>query len=245
MQVNTFVEKLEKDNEALFRACELQVKSYFDSKPSKEELVEHFVNRMVNERMNLVEISAKVSQAGSNASPDELYLLAKQAFDEANHFRMVKRVVEHINGAPIDVEAAVESERGNESSKGASLINKYEAADDELMLALYQFVAEGRAARNWAMMAECVEDEFVARSYAKIARDEKFHSNIGKRKLLQLCKTEEQQQRVLAVIDEMRRDLYTINCISCSIESPNHNNIMLIEILLHDHKKAVVFSIII
>jgi rubrerythrin len=217
MKVETFIEKLEQENEALFRACELQVKAYFDSKPSKEELVEHFINRMVNERMNLVEISGNISQAGSNANPDDLYLLAKQAFDEANHFRMVKRVVEHINGAPIDVEAAVESQHGNESSKGASLLDKYEAADDELMLALYQFVAEGRAARNWAMMAECVEDEFVAKSYAKIARDEKFHSNIGKRKLLQLCKDEEQQKRVLAVIDGMRRDLYTINCLKCGM----------------------------
>lgn len=217
MDAKQFIQQIEQDNEALFRACELQVKAYFDSKPNKEEMIEHFVNRMVNERMNLIEISGKVSQSAANASPEDLYLLAKQALDEAKHFRMVRDVIEHINGEPIDVEAAVKSQQGNESSKGASLIEKYEAKDDELMLALYQFVAEGRAARNWAMMGECVADPFVANTYKKIAKDEKFHSNIGKQKLLQLCKDATEQQRVLSVIDEMRRDLYTINCLKCGM----------------------------
>lgn len=217
MQAKKFVEQLEKDNEALFHACELQVKDYFDSNPSKEELINHFVNRMVNERMNLIEISTKVSQAAASVSAEELQLLAKQALDEAKHFRMVRDVVEHLNGAPFDVEAAIKSQEGNENSKGASLIEKYEAKDDELMLALYQFVAEGRAARNWAMMGECVTDPYVARTYKKIAKDEKFHSSIGKQKLLSLCQDEAQQQRVLAVIDEMRRDLYIINCLKCGM----------------------------
>jgi len=217
MDAKQFIQQLELENESLFRACELQVKSYFDSKPSKEEMIEHFVNRMVNERMNLIEISGKVSRAAANASPEDLYLLAKQALDEAKHFRMVRDVIEHINGEPIDVETAVESQQNNGSSKGASLIEKYEAKDDELMLALYQFVAEGRAARNWAMMGECVTDSFVANTYKKIAKDEKFHSNIGRRKLLDLCQDESQQQRVTAVINEMRRDLYVINCLKCGM----------------------------
>jgi hypothetical protein len=38
MDAKAFVQQLSKNNEALFRASELQVKSYFDSKPSKEEL---------------------------------------------------------------------------------------------------------------------------------------------------------------------------------------------------------------
>ena len=217
MNAKQFIQQLQQENEALFRACELQVKAYFDSQPSKQELIEHFVNRMVNERMNLIEISGKVSQSAASVAPEELMLLAKQALDEAKHFRMVRDVIEHINGGPIDVEAAVCSQQGQESSKGASLIAKYEAQDDELMLALYQFVAEGRAARNWAMMGECVQDPYVANTYKKIAKDEKFHSNIGRQKLLELCQDTDQQQRVLAVIDQMRRDLYTINCAKCGM----------------------------
>lgn len=50
---NEFVSKLTHDNEGLFRSSELMVKAYFDSKPSQHELVEHFVGRMVNERMNM------------------------------------------------------------------------------------------------------------------------------------------------------------------------------------------------
>jgi 1,2-phenylacetyl-CoA epoxidase catalytic subunit len=213
MDAKKFVNKIEKENEALFVACELQVKNYFDSNPSKEEMIDHFVNRMINERMNMIEISGQVNRASDDADPEQLYLIAKQAFDEAKHFKMVKDVVEHIAGEPLDVAAAVASQKGNESSKGASLLDKYEAADDPLMLALYQFVAEGRAARNWAMMGECVADPFVAKSYKTIAKDEKFHSNIGKKQLLELCKDEAQQERVLAVINNMRKDLYTINCL--------------------------------
>jgi hypothetical protein len=67
MQAAQFVEQLELNNEALFRASELQVKSYFDSKPSKAELIDHFKGRMVNERMNMVEISAQIAAAPADA----------------------------------------------------------------------------------------------------------------------------------------------------------------------------------
>jgi 1,2-phenylacetyl-CoA epoxidase catalytic subunit len=62
------------------------------------------------------------------------------------------------------------------------------------------------------MMSECIEDDFVARTYAKIAKDEKFHSSIGRRKLMQLCNDSEAQQRILEVADEMRKDLFLITC---------------------------------
>jgi len=217
MKAKQFIETLDQGNEILFQACENQVKAYFDAQPSKEELVDHFINRMVNERMNLIEISGTISRAESNTNPDELVLLAKQALDEAKHFKMVKSVVEHIIGGEFDLESAVNSQLGNEHSKGASLLAKYEGNQDELMLALYQYLAEGRAARNWAMMAECVDDTYVAQTYAKIARDEKFHSNIGRRKLVQLLENNENQERILAVVDEMRKDLYTINCLKCGV----------------------------
>lgn len=212
MNAKQFVTQLSQDNEALFRASELQVKSYFDSRPSQQELTEHFIGRMVNERMNLVEISAQIANAPADADPVHLNLLSKQAQDEARHFRMVKDVVEHISGQPVDVEAAVQEHSKKLDTKGAALIKKYGADKDELMLALYQMIAEGRAARNWAMMSECIEDDFVAKTYAKIARDEKFHSQIGRRQLLEFCDDEQAQQRILQVVDQMRKDLFLITC---------------------------------
>jgi 1,2-phenylacetyl-CoA epoxidase catalytic subunit len=212
MDAKTFVQNLSQDNEALFRASELQVKSYFDSRPSREELIDHFTGRMINERMNLVEISAQIAAAPADADVVELNLLSKQAQDEARHFRMVKDVIEHISGEPVDVAAAVEEHSKRLDTKGAALIKKYGADKDELMLALYQMIAEGRAARNWAMMSECIEDDFIAKTYAKIAKDEKFHSQIGRRKLIQLCDDEQAQQRIQEVANEMRKDLFLITC---------------------------------
>jgi rubrerythrin len=212
MDSKAFVQQLNKQNEALFRASELQVKSYFDSKPSKQELVDHFTGRMINERMNMIEIAAQIASAPADADVTELNLLSKQAQDEAKHFRMVKDVIEHISGAPVDVAAAVEEHSTKLDSKGAALIKKYGGDKDELMLALYQMIAEGRAARNWSMMSECIEDDFVARTYAKIAKDEKFHSSIGRRKLIELCDDATAQQRIMEVADEMRKDLFLITC---------------------------------
>ena len=212
MNAKSFVQQLERNNEALFRASELQVKSYFDSKPSKEELIDHFTGRMINERMNMIEISGAIAQMPADADIDELNLLTKQAQDEAKHFRMVKDVIEHISGKPVDVPAAVEEHAVRLDTKGAALIKKYGADQDELMLAVYQLIAEGRAARNWAMMSNCIEDSFIAKTYGKIAKDEKFHSGIGRRKLLQLCDSPEAQDRINAIVDEMRKDLFLITC---------------------------------
>ncbi len=212
MQAAQFIERLEMGNEAMFRASELQVKSYFDSKPSKAELIDHFKGRMVNERMNMVEIAAQVAAAPANADVNELNLLSKQAQDEAKHFRMVKNVIEHLSGEPCDVEAAVEEHSKKLDTKGAALIKKYGADKDPLMLAVYQLIAEGRAARNWKMMSECIEDQFVARTYAKIAKDEKFHASIGRRQLMKMCEDVVNQQRVMEIVDQMRKDLFLITC---------------------------------
>jgi rubrerythrin len=212
MSAAQFIENLELRNEAMFRASELQVKSYFDSKPSKEELIEHFKGRMVNERMNMIEISAQIASASADADTTELNLLAKQAQDEAKHFRMVKNVIEHISGEKLDVADAVKEHSTQLNTKGAALIKKYGADKDPLMLAVYQLIAEGRAARNWKMMSECIEDQFIARTYAKIAKDEKFHSSIGRRQLMALCEDPVNQQRVLEVVDAMRKDLFLITC---------------------------------
>ena len=209
-----FVNSLRFANEPLFKASEMQVEAYFDSKPSKDKLVNHFIGRMVNERMNMVEISNQVANMPANADPIELQNIAKQAFDEAVHFRLVKEVIEHITGEELDVEKAIADEAAKPTAKGAALLEKYEADTDELALALYQFIAEGRAERVWHKMADCIEDSFIANSYRKIGHDEGFHSNIGKLKLEKLCGDADVQARAAQIAKKMRVDLYSISCMN-------------------------------
>jgi rubrerythrin len=212
MDAKQFVKKLVEDNQALFKASQHNVKEYFDSKPAQEELVEHFVGRMVNERMNMVEISQAIAQMPADTPTEELELLTRQAQDEAKHFRMVKEVIEHMTGQPLDVAAAIAAEAAKPTAKGAGLLAKYGAENDAVALAAYQLVAEGRAEAVWNQMADCIEDEFISTSYAKIARDEGFHANIGGWKLEKLAQDEATQQRVEVLVSKMRRDLYDISC---------------------------------
>jgi len=212
MNSKDFVAKIVADNQALFQASQHNVRAYFDSRPAQEELVEHFIGRMVNERMNMVEISQAIASMPADADPVELQLLTQQAADEAIHFRMVKEVIEHITGAPVDVEAAIAREAAKPTAKGAGLLAKYEAETDPVALAAYQLVAEGRAEAVWNTMAECVEDEFIRKSYAKIAKDEGFHAKIGARKLEQLITDAEVAAKVETLVAAMRKDLYEISC---------------------------------
>ena len=212
MNSKEFVAKIVADNQALFQASQHNVKAYFDSKPAQEELVEHFIGRMVNERMNMVEISNAIATMPADADPVELQLLTQQAHDEAVHFRLVKEVIEHIQGAPVDVEAAIAREAAKPTAKGAGLLAKYGAENDPVALAAYQLVAEGRAEAVWNQMAECIEDEFVSKTYAKIAKDEGFHSKIGARKLEQLVTDAEVAAKVETLVGAMRKDLYEISC---------------------------------
>lgn len=212
MDAKQFVKKLVEDNQALFKASQHNVKEYFDSKPAQEELVEHFVGRMVNERMNMVEIANAVAAMPADTPTEELELLTRQAQDEAKHFRMVKEVIEHMTGKPLDVAAAIAAEAAKPTAKGAGLLAKYGAETDPVALAAYQLVAEGRAEAVWNQMAECIEDEFISTSYAKIAKDEGFHANIGGWKLEKLVQDEATQTRVEDLVAKMRRDLYDISC---------------------------------
>jgi rubrerythrin len=212
MDAKQFVKKLVEDNQALFRASQHNVKEYFDSKPPQAELVEHFVGRMVNERMNMVEIANAVAAMPADTPTEELELLTRQAQDEARHFRMVKEVIEHMTGQPLDVAAAIAAEAAKPTAKGAGLLAKYGAENDAVALAAYQLVAEGRAEAVWNQMADCIEDEFISTSYAKIARDEGFHANIGGWKLEKLAQDEATQARVEVLVAKMRRDLYDISC---------------------------------
>jgi rubrerythrin len=212
MDAKQFVKKLVEDNQALFKASQYNVKEYFDSKPAQEELVEHFVGRMVNERMNMVEISQAIAQMPADTPTEELELLTRQAQDEARHFRMVKEVIEHMTGQPLDVAAAIAAEAAKPTAKGAGLLAKYGAENDAVALAAYQLVAEGRAEAVWNQMADCIEDEFISTSYAKIARDEGFHANIGGWKLEKLVQDSATQARVEDLVAKMRKDLYEISC---------------------------------
>lgn len=212
MNAKQFVQKIVNDNQALFRASQHNVKAYFDSKPTQQELVEHFIGRMVNERMNMVEISQAIANMPADADPVELQLLTQQAHDEAVHFRLVKEVIEHIQGSPVDVEAAIAREAAKPTAKGAGLLEKYGAQNDAAALAAYQLVAEGRAEAVWNQMAECIEDEFISNAYAKIAKDEGFHSKIGARALEKLVTTTEEQLRIDTLVSQMRKDLYEISC---------------------------------
>ena len=211
MNAQDFVKKLGADNEALFKASEMQVETYFNSNPSTEKLVEHFKGRMVNERMNMVAIADKVAKMGNDADPIELRDLSKQAYDEAVHFNMVREVIEHISNKKVDVAKAIAEEAANPQAKGATLIEKFEADNDELALALYQFIGEGRAEVVWNKMADCIEDQFIATRYAKIGQDEGFHSKIGAKKLAVLCDNAETQARAEALAHEIRCDLFKIS----------------------------------
>ena len=207
-----FVAKVEADNEALFRAGEMQIKAYYEKNAdNKDELIDNFTGRMVNERMNMEEISREVAAAAPGTDPEKLILLSKQALDEAKHFQFVKEVVEYLSGEKLDMQKAVEAHASRLELKGAMLIKKYNCNSNPLMLGLYQLLAEGRAARNWAMMAECIEDKFISSRYAKIAKDEKFHATIGRMELEKLCDTQEAQDEINEVINDFRRDLHAIN----------------------------------
>ena len=205
-----FVAKLEAENEALFRASELQIKNYYENVTDKDELIDNFTGRMVNERMNMEEISREVAALPAGTDPKKLILLSKQAHDEAKHFQFVKEVVEYLKGEEIDMQEAVESHAKRLEQKGAAMIKKYNCNDNPLMLGLYQLLAEGRAARNWAMMAKCIKDPFISSRYAKIAKDETFHATIGRMELEKLCVTQEAQDEINEVINEFRKDLFAI-----------------------------------
>jgi hypothetical protein len=212
-EVKNFVDGILADSETLFRASENQVEAYYKGMTDKKALAKHFQGRMVCERMNLVEICEAIANAPVDMDPKELQLLSKQALDEANHFRLVKGVVEYLGGEEVDMAAAVEYElTKNREIKGAKLLDKYNCQEDEIALGVYQLLAEGRAARNWQKMADTVEDSFIAESYSKIAKDERFHSKLGRRRLMQLCDTPEKQQHARDIAEQMRLALFEINC---------------------------------
>lgn len=209
--MTSFIDKVAADNEPLFRASEMQVDAFFSSTPSKEEVVEHFKGRCVNEYMNMEEVAARLVALRGTASPRLVTQLAKQVFDEANHFRMVVEVLEHLTGEPVDTAKLIDEERVGGQAKGAAALQEF-AADDAVALYTYQFIAEGRAHRVWSRMASVIDDEFISSRYRKIAADELFHSNIGRQAIAELEGDSAAQARVTQLASAMRRELYEVSC---------------------------------
>lgn len=225
MNSKQFVQSLSEENQALFQASRMNVREYFAQNPDNRDKVDHFIGRMVNERMNMKEIAMQIAQAGDEMSPAELAMLSKQCFDEAKHFRMVKEVIEHITKEPVDVAKAIEHERNLNTAKGASLLEKYGAQDDPAVLAAYQMVAEGRAEHVWNEMSQCISDSFISSRYAQIAVDEGSHAKMGASKLEKLAQNEEIQNKVRDIISKMRRDLFEISCANTT-EAPGSRELV-------------------
>lgn len=215
-----FVKELDAFMEPMMEISRRVADKYFiHEAPSREEYVRHFKLKMFNERINMVQIADKVSKLDIAEDPTQCVLLAKQAMDEANHFRLTKEVVEYYNGGPIDVEEEFKKFGQPEPAKGACLIDKYKAKDDPLVLAVYQYLVEGRAATLWTYMGQIVPDDFVAKRYAKIGRDETFHKNIGRLEIERLCTSPEAQDRVRAMLPEIIWDLWDVTCLSNTLPS--------------------------
>jgi len=215
-----FTEKLAQDCEPLYQFHERSVKSYFESKPSKEDMIEYFSRRMINERMNCVQISKRVGALSVNTSAKEMFLLSKQAFDEAKHFMYVKEIVEDMLGHELDVEATLEkirqkqlSDANTETIRPAELLERFECADDPIALAVYQYIAEGMAHRNWLMQAECAPNELIRTKYAEIAADEKFHASLGRHSLEQLVIDEDAQMKAARLAEQFIEILWDLRCI--------------------------------
>lgn len=213
--VNQFLDELWESFKPLHKVAEIQTRQFFDNvKGDKAQLANFFHIRLSNERMNMIELSKKVSELPALTDPNDARLLAKQAWDEAEHFRIVHEILEHLTGEKPDLEKIWETYGKVDVRMGASLIQKYEAHDNPIMMHLYQFMAEGRASHVWATMAECAGDEFIQSRYARVARDEKFHAEIGRKMLEKICVTEEAQAEALSYVQEMIWDLFECSCTS-------------------------------
>jgi 1,2-phenylacetyl-CoA epoxidase catalytic subunit len=151
-----------------------------------------------------------------------MFLLSKQAHDEAKHFWYVKEIVEDMLGHEVDVDATYneikqaqlkEKADGYDRFRPAELLEKFECSEDPLALAVYQYIAEGMAHRNWVMQAECAPNKLIAEKYAEIAKDEKFHASLGRNALESLVTDAETQARAQALADQFIELLWDLRCI--------------------------------
>jgi hypothetical protein len=207
-----FVDEIWEDNQVLFKAMQIQIKAFYDAKPTLDKLRKNFVRRMVNERMNLTEILKSVVQSPVDTDPVELVSLCKQALDEANHYRMVRDAIEYITGEPLDLAAVVPDELADLTTKGARVAERFNVEHDPIARGLYQMIVEGNASCNWQVMADNLTDPMLSFSYAKIAADERFHAKLGRTHLAKILDTAEKQEYATAMATKMRKFLFDINC---------------------------------
>lgn len=213
-----FVKKVADYIEPLFKSSEEQTQAYFRNDPDLDEAIFNFKRRMFNERMNIVEIGKTLVEKPASTDPNHLKLLSKQVYDEAKHYDMVRNVIEYLRGekftdAELEQEYAWQMDKANVKQKGASLFDEIGGDTNPVMAAVYQYVAEGRASRVWNAMATSIDDEVVSTSYAKIAKDEHFHSMIGAKTLMKECDgNQEAQDAVMAVLPKMMERMFWINC---------------------------------
>lgn len=208
------VAKIQADNKPLFEASMMNIRHWFnDPARTKEEYILHFQGRLANEYMNMIGISDAIAHLPTSAPTEEMLLLTKQAQDEAVHFRLVKEVLEHITGEEVNTQEYLDREFSRKTNdKGAAALKSYDVANDEVALAIYQLVAEGRASTSWLTMSEIgAYDSFVADKYKKIGKDEAFHSNIGAIRLERLQDADPLvADRAIELAANMRKELYNI-----------------------------------
>lgn len=218
--VDTFLDELFEEFQTCIKISQEQTRLYFANpeNTTKERLAHFFKIRMFNERWNMVEIAKKVAELPINTPPKEARMLAKQAFDEAEHFRLACEVLAFVTGEPVDLDACFATHGERRPGYGSSLLEKYEAANDPLMLAVYQFLVEGQSSFVWGEMAECAYHPYIKTRYAKIAKDERAHMNFGRIFLKKLCNTEEAQQRAKEIARQIYWDVY--ECQSIALVPP-------------------------
>jgi hypothetical protein len=156
----------------LHQVAEIQTRQFFAERGTdKQELESFFHIRLRNERQNMIELSKKVAELDPLTDPEECRLLAKQAWDEAEHYRIVYEILEHLTGKAPDLESIWSKVSEGSVTMGASLIKKYEAHNNPITMHLYQYMAEGRASHVWATMAQCAGDEFIEKHLLKNLAD--------------------------------------------------------------------------
>lgn len=211
-----FVDELFTEFETVALISQEQVRMYF-AQPGvyddKQKIADFFKVRLFNERWNMVELAKQVAELPVDTDIDQTKLLAKQVFDEADHFKMVVEVVEYLTEKPADLNDWNNTHGTLRPGYGAVLYGKYKAANDPLVLATYQFLVEGQSSYIWATMTEVANDPFISKRYAKIARDERFHMNLGRMGLESLCEDPSNQEKVLSIARQICWDLYETQCI--------------------------------
>jgi hypothetical protein len=130
------VERIVAENQPLFEASQMNIKHWFkDPSRTKEDYLLHFQGRLANEYMNMVGISEAIAKLPTSTPVEEMMLLTKQAQDEANHFRLVKEVIEHIEGKEINTQEYLDREFARKADdKGARTLKTYDVENDPVAL---------------------------------------------------------------------------------------------------------------